>query len=77
LDEAVARLLENLEARLVVGQSLLKSGNRREAERALSQARSLAREAAEVSRAEIGVPASLPALARFKPHPKGYWSSLV
>jgi hypothetical protein len=77
LDEAPARLLENCEARLVVGQSLLKSGNRREAERALSQAQSLARETAEVSRAEISVPASLPALARFKPHPKGYWTSLA
>jgi hypothetical protein len=77
LDEAVARLMENCEARLVVGQSLLKSGNRREAQRALSQAQSLACEAAEVSRAEIGVPASLPALARFKPRPKGYWSSLA
>lgn len=77
MDEATARLLENCEARLVVGQSLLKSGNRNEAQRALSQAQSLAREAAEVSRAEISVPASLPALARHRPHPKGYWSSLA
>jgi hypothetical protein len=77
LDEAVARLLENCEARLVVGQSLLKSGNRREAERALSQAQSMARDAAEVSRAEIGVPASLHALAHYEPHPKGYWTSLA
>jgi hypothetical protein len=77
LDEAVARLLEDCETRLVVGQSLLKSGNRRKAQRALSQAQALACEAAEVSHAEISVPASLPALARFKPHPKGYWSSLA
>jgi hypothetical protein len=76
LDEAAARLLENLEARLVVGQSLLKSGNRREAERALSQAQSLACEATEVSRAEISVPDSLQSLARYRPHSKGYWSSL-
>jgi hypothetical protein len=68
---------KNCEARLVVGQSLLKSGNRREAERALSQAQSLAREAAEVGRAEIGVPGSLQSLARYRPHPKGYWSSLA
>jgi Tfp pilus assembly protein PilX len=45
-----SRLLEDCEARLVVGQSLLKSGNRRDAERALAQAQSLARDAAEVSR---------------------------
>lgn len=77
MDEAVAQLLENCEARLVVGQSLLKSGNRREAERALSQAQALACEAAEMSRAEIGVPASLHALAHYRPHPKGYWSSLA
>jgi hypothetical protein len=77
LDEAVACLLENCEARLVVGQSLLKSGSKREAQRALAQAQSMACEAAEVSRAEISVPASLPALARYKPHPKGYWTSLA
>jgi hypothetical protein len=77
LDEAVARLLEDCEARLVVGQCLLKSGNRREAERALGQAQSMAREAAEISRAEISVPASHHALARYRPHPKGYWSSLA
>jgi hypothetical protein len=59
------------------GQSLLKSGNRREAQRALSQAQALACEATEVSRAEIGVPASLHALARYQPRPKGYWSSLA
>lgn len=77
MDEATARLLESCEARLTDGQSLLKSGNRREAERALAQAQSLACEAAEVSRAEIGVPASLHALAHYRPHPKGYWSSLA
>jgi hypothetical protein len=77
LDEAVARLLEDCEARLTVGQSLLKSGNKREAQRALSQAQSMACEAAEISRAEISVPASLHALAHYRSHPKGYWSSLA
>ena len=77
MDEATAQMLENCEDRLVVGQSLLKSGNRREAARALSQAQSLACEAAEVSRAEISVPESLHSLAHYGPRPKGYWSSLA
>ena len=77
MDETTAQALESCEARLVVAQTLFKSGNVAEAKRALNQAQGLARVAAESGRAEVTVPATLNALKRRHPHGKGYWTSLA
>jgi hypothetical protein len=77
LDEGTAQMLESCEAKLVVAQTLFKSGNVTEAKQALNQAQGLARAAAESGRAEVTVPGTLNGLKRWQPHGKGYWSSHV